>query len=397
VPRVRSMRKWWYPNPGPNGEPVAPPPVGSTRIETTQLPPGQTQVFFDDQSDDIPQPLNLRWYANTWSWFVLSLYPHPVMCGVKGPITVAPDHMHEGEVITPWDLNATLTFAGQNFVEYPADGQGRQWPPQIIAWGQVLAETNVSTEGAHVGDPTDIASPRSFGVVGAYDGQRVGIGRVVVDSTWHHFFDINLIGDPIAPAPKTMGFKASASGQAALAQIENYYRNIAFWIARPGALWRLFPAIAWAALKSQPLNMIVNSQHKYDYGDMLRIGALGRDNLCRFLPPCTIIIILWQYLVEGPVPIVPPDPWAGPPIDPGDPVFVDPVAMVEATLGASVIALEAERAAIEKMEPQKAAEAITRTVNKGVEHGLRELGRDMARYAEGLEKIARAWTSGARK
>jgi hypothetical protein len=397
VPRVRSMRKWWFPNPGPNGEPVAPPPLGSTRIETTQLPSGQTQVFFDDQSDDIPQPLNLRWYANSWSRFILSLYPHPVMCGVKGPITVAPDHMHEGEVITPWDLNATLTFAGQNFVEYPADGVGRKWPPQIIAWGQVLAETNVSTEGAHVGDPTDIANPRSFGVVGAYDGQRVGIGRVVVDSTWHHFFDINLIGDPIAPAPKTLGFKASASGQAVLAQIENYYRNIAFWIARPGALWRLFPAIAWAALKSQPLNMIVNSQHKYDYADMLRIGALGRDNLCRFLPPCTIVVILWQYLVEGPVPIVPPDPWAGPPINPGDPVFVDPVAMVEATLGASVIALEAERTAIEKMSPEKAAEAITRTVSKGVEHGLRELGRDMARYAEGLEKIARAWTSAERK
>jgi hypothetical protein len=36
-------------------------------------------------------------------------------------------------------------------------------------------------------------------------------------------------------------------------------------------------------------------------------------------------------------------------------------------------------------------------VSKGVEHGLRELGRDMARYAEGLEKIARAWTSAERK
>ena len=66
-------------------------------------------------------------------------------------------------------------------------------------------------------------------------------------------------------------------------------------------------------------------------------------------------------------------------------------------LSASVIALEAERAAIEKMPPEKAAEAITRTVSKGVEHGLRELGLDMARYAEGLEKIARAWTSGERK
>jgi len=47
LPRVRSMRKWWFPNPGPNGEPVAPPPLGSTRIETTQLPSGQTRCLRD--------------------------------------------------------------------------------------------------------------------------------------------------------------------------------------------------------------------------------------------------------------------------------------------------------------------------------------------------------------
>jgi hypothetical protein len=397
VPRVRSMRKWYFPGPGPLGEPGAPPPVGSARVETTQRGAGETFTHFDDQSDDIPQPLRLRWYVNSFSRFFLSAYPHPVMCGLKGPITVAPDHMHEGEVITPWDLTATLTFAGQNFVEYPKDGTGRQWPPEIIAWGQVLAETNISTEGAHVGDPTDVATPRTFGVVGAYDGQRVGIGRVVVDSTWHHFFDINLIGDPIAPYPKTLGFKASPSGQAVLSDIETYYRNIAYWIARPGSLWLLWPGLAWAAVKSQPLNMILNPRHEYNYADTLRIGALGLENLYRFLPPCFIFVILWKYLVEGPVRVVPPDPWAGPQPGPGDPVFVNPAAILEAALGGSVIAIETERAQIEKMAPEKAVEAIKSAVNRGVGRGLRELGTDMGRYAEGLEKIARGWTNPERK
>lgn len=397
VPRVRSMRKWYFPNPGPLGEPAAPPPIGTDRIETTQRGAGESFTHFDDQSDDIPQPLILRWYSLNSSRLFLRLYPHPVMCGVNGPIRVAPDHMHEGEVIVPWDLNATLTFAGQNFVEYPTNGSGQKWPPQIIAWGQVVAETNTSTENAHTGDPNDIATPRTFGVVGAYDGQRVGVGRVVVDSTWHHFFDINLIGDPVAPYPKTLGFKASAAGQAVLAEIENYYRNIAFWIARPGSIWRLFPAIAWAALKAQPLNMIVNSKHRYNYVDTLRIGALGLENLYRYLPPCTIVVILWQYLVEGPVRVVPPDPWAGNPPDPGDPLVVDPVVILEAALGGSVVALEAERAEIEKMAPEKAAEAIIHAVSRGVEHGLRGLGSDMARYAESIEKLARSWTSEARK
>jgi hypothetical protein len=50
--------------------------------------------------------------------------------------------------------------------------------------------------------------------------------RVVVDSTWHHFFDINLIGDPLALAPKNQGFKASGNGPVALDKIKRYYRNI---------------------------------------------------------------------------------------------------------------------------------------------------------------------------
>ena len=52
---------------------------------------------------------------------------------------------------------------------------------------------------------------------------------------------------------------------------------------------------------------------------------------------------------------------------------------INVLLGASVSALEAERTAIEKVPPEKAAEAITCTVSKGVEHGLPELGQDMAR------------------
>jgi hypothetical protein len=60
VPRVRAMRKWYYPYPGPNGEPVAPPSIGVDRVETTQPGHNESFVHFDDQSDDIPQPLTLR-------------------------------------------------------------------------------------------------------------------------------------------------------------------------------------------------------------------------------------------------------------------------------------------------------------------------------------------------
>lgn len=66
VPRVRSMRKWYWPSPGPNGEPVAPTAGGPDRFDTLSAgnDPG---VQFDDQSDDIPQRITPRLYSS-WPW-----------------------------------------------------------------------------------------------------------------------------------------------------------------------------------------------------------------------------------------------------------------------------------------------------------------------------------------
>ena len=35
-------------------------------------------------------------------------------------------------------------------------------------------------------------------MLGAYDGHKVRVGRVVTDSSFHHYLDLNLIGDPCA-------------------------------------------------------------------------------------------------------------------------------------------------------------------------------------------------------
>jgi hypothetical protein len=258
VLRVRSMRKWFFPTVGPDGEPIAPP--GGTasnaaqRMDTTQ--PGHRETrsspdfAFSDQSDDIPQPITPTPAG----------LAHPLLKLSDGRIlSVLPDHMHEGEVIDPSDpqfqFSATMTYnkgkAGeQTFVEYPRAHDGRQLSPQILATGTVLGgHTTRAFEQAHVGSPTPTQEPdRVFGVIGAYDGHQVGVGRVCVDSTWHHFFDINLIGDPVAKTAdpgtvppveedfiKNHGFKATADGRAHLADIEGYYRNIATWLARAGA------------------------------------------------------------------------------------------------------------------------------------------------------------------
>ena len=214
VPRVRSMRKWWYPSTGPHGEPVAPPALSTgldARIGTTQYgesgppaPIGTVGVWFDAQSDDIPvyispeQTTNLC-YAPSRYEFNPDLL-HPLLQGPNGPILGFADHMHEGEVVLPYEYDRVFTYNGTKFTEYPSGPSGVVHP-QIIAWGFTNGAINVvpaGETGAHVGDSRP-STYRSYGVIGAYDGRVAGVGRVVVDSTFHHFMDINLIGDPVAP------------------------------------------------------------------------------------------------------------------------------------------------------------------------------------------------------
>jgi hypothetical protein len=387
VPRVRSMRAWYFSSPGPHGEPMAPPAIGSDRIETTQ--PGHAESFlqFDDQSDDIPQPLELRWYTQQDWPFVRRTYPHPLLCGLRGPIEVMPDHMHEGQVIEPWDPGATLTYAGSGYVEYPTNGQGEQPLPEIVAWGHVLPEKNISTEpSAHIGDPSNVANPRRFGVVGAYDGHRAGVGRVAVDSTWHHFFDINLIGDPAAQYPKTEGFLATPDGVRALEDIQTYYRNLVTWLARPGAQFRVFVSAAWFALRTQPLAMIINEHRPYAHRDLMSIGALALRNIYGVAPPCSVLVSLLPYFVDGPGVVPPPDPWAGP--GPGDPPQIDPELVLQAALGGAIVALAAERANALELEPEEAANHISRVAVGGVTKGLNGLGVELGEFARNLTEFA---------
>jgi hypothetical protein len=388
VPRVRSMRKWFYTDPGPHGEPQAPPAIGTDRIETTQRPSGAGVTNFDDQSDDIPQPIQPKMYVWRAGFFSSQLYPHPLLCGPKGPIRVLPDHMHEGEVIVPWDPTASLTYDGHTFTEYPTDSGGHRELPEIVGWGKVVAETDVSTEYAHTGDPTNVAIARDFGVIGAYDGHRVGVGRVAVDSTWHHFFDINLIGDPIAPFPKTEGFNASTDGKAVLADIEAYYVNIGTWIARPGAHLGLFAGAAWRALLTQPLAMLVHPSRDYSTADLIGIGGLGLDGFIRVAPPCTLTYLTHRVLVEGPVRVWPSgDPWQPP--GNGDPgMVVDPILVEKLAFGSAIVNVARQRREIGRLQGREAAAALREAAVNGAHDGVRTLGRELGRYAERLEAFS---------
>ncbi len=248
IPRVRYMRKWYSPlDPGPGIPPLAAknwPGGGATRRDTLQKSPtdtgemnGAPEFFFDDQSDDIPQPLTV-------------LVPsHPAVQGASGVLTVYPDHMHEGEVIVPTGAmltqtsasDSTLSFAGPDFTEFPTVNSINEYQevPVILAQSTAGATPHVTIVGEgmacenhNFSSDTSTCDTATNAVLAAYDGHNVNVGRIVTDSSFHHFLDLNLLGDPCSDvAVKTKGFTGSTSGQAVLKELDAFYINVATWLA----------------------------------------------------------------------------------------------------------------------------------------------------------------------
>src|SRR5690606_15644447 len=79
LPRVRSMRRWASP----------PPPLGPTRVDTTR-PDHNNVVVFENQSDDIPQKMRLKFYEWRRGGYTRQVYPHPLLCSRWGPIDEFP-------------------------------------------------------------------------------------------------------------------------------------------------------------------------------------------------------------------------------------------------------------------------------------------------------------------
>jgi hypothetical protein len=233
LPRVRSMRAWFsdvdtdahIPMMAPRNWPG----TGSGRADTLQVA-ADGVWFFDNQSDDIPQVLS---FPNGTT--------HPVLQGANGNITRFPDHMHEGQVILPWTYGDPLV-PGDPRPEYPTVG-GHQEKPLILATGNTVPGHPSPTQGESgsssceqnnfYNELNNTQSPGfALNTLGAYDGHTVGVGRVVVDSSFHHYLDLNLVGDPCAaPGVKQQGF-TTAQGAPVLADLRAFYLNTVTWLAR---------------------------------------------------------------------------------------------------------------------------------------------------------------------
>lgn len=190
IPRVGSMRKW-------TNDDEVPPGTGNKRIDTNQPDPnnpgqvdGSVVIPNSAQRDEFPQKISVIPFTKIRLGHLREAhYPHEILCHpTHGAIDVMPDHPHEGECFRPRDieLDSKVRFATTvgDDDEYPEVGGARE-RPAIIATGKNSHQYFLSKGEV---------DPYTFNMISVYDGYKANVGRVVVDSTWHHWYGMNIDG-----------------------------------------------------------------------------------------------------------------------------------------------------------------------------------------------------------
>jgi hypothetical protein len=184
VPRAGQLRRW-------RGEPSNDP---SDSFNTQVGVPGIDIDLLKLQLDAVPQRLILRRF-NEGGQPARNGQPHPLFSYTSDTwIRVFPDHAHEGAIILPKEDAFTDTET------WPKVG-AVQPRPYIVAYG------------------IDERDCRLIPLIAVYDGDSADVGRVVGDSSFHHYLNINLRNFG-SPAP--VGSDADQIGQ--------YYANLAIWL-----------------------------------------------------------------------------------------------------------------------------------------------------------------------
>lgn len=383
VPRARNMRLWDNTSPLNDVNEVS--MSGARRNDTNRLgtSPGSQ---FEDQSDTTPQSIQPRLYTRELA-FIRFTFPHPLLCGKKGMIAVMPDHPHEGECIEPTDTDLELDFGGSLGPEYPdASGGGPKPVPEVISTNSVLTGTTSSGK-----NPTE---NHTFGGICAYDGHLAKVGRVVTDATWHHFVNVNLIGDVTLPAgdprsrnfPGGGGFLATAAGQAHLEVIRNYYRNLAVWLAPPDRISCMNTRIAWQLVWSHRVMEAVLATPELRVADVqvhtfYVIGKHARDVLGKFASQCQSVKFVLDLVLESALPDLIPDvdPWrADRPerVRTPDPVpWFDGTPLLDVALGAALVGLREafprpDEDTVAKLEGRKVVSVMAKAARVGVDQAL---------------------------
>ena len=278
IPRVKSMRKWQFRN-APTGM-KAPGRDDATRLDT--LREGFDSGFqMTDQSDSIPQEIRPKFFANLGG---IGSHPHPLLSDRDSAITVLPDHQHEGECVIPSDLTQSFKFdGGERFDEYPKLPRSKhRLAPDVVA-------ISTSAGGYLRGDlviHVPPVEPRSFNVIVSYDGhliervkgkEKMRIGRVVVDSTFHHFLDINLSGRGSLDPNKKGFYDANGKPTKDYEAFKRYYRNILTWLLPADGRFKYYLTLLVHLRYRGDLMEEFSDSPTFDTEEILYAGTVTRE------------------------------------------------------------------------------------------------------------------------
>lgn len=362
IKRVRGMRLW------DGGHDSTVSMSGPTRNDTNVVPEGG-QWAGHLQSDHIPQRIQPKLYS-----FGIGIrrrtFPHPLLCGPDGRITVMPDHPHEGECVLPGEEHAS-DFPG-------GSSSGGPWP-EIISHSTVV-------EGLG-GGLKALTEHQVFGGICAYDGHQAEVGRVVTDATWHHFVNMNLYG-----------FMGNEEGEAALEQIKHYFRNLAVWLA-PSNLIRCMnrrktllilirgQVVEAVSSRSHPRLQELSTSFIWDVGVHAR-DVLGREaspcqafewmlDLVRPTLPDLVMDLLYPWRpIPKPFPFPDPIPW----------VNLEPIA--EIAFGGALLAIHEQMEQIDIKSLEKDECQLDRIMERGVSEALRKATPSLGESMKTLTRMA---------
>ena len=371
IPRVRHMRRWT------NAQQV-PTIGGETRHDTMQIQdPSQDPEVTDPlepavipntaERDDIPQPVEWKRYPIQSPLIVRRRYrPHPVLCGGElGVINVFPDHPHEGWIFEDHevDLSASHTYLGAQQDDFLTVG-GVQPKPEVIAWANTLGDP------PHRFAKGDTPAKR-FGLIGVYDGDDIDVGRILVDSTWHHWMDLNL--DGLEAAADTTNFE----------KIARYFRNVAVWLSREGQRSQMLFYTTWWKVLSARLFEELNPSVS-----IFRLGEVGLDVIGREASDCFLDEWILIFLPRDIL-----DKFHEQKVDPDWPIWTRPTLEMakQAMFGGVLREMIGLRDEIIQLRDEKAIRklSVERQIKKGfatgAQKGLEEFDEALTRNAKAIE------------
>ncbi|MEL6559275.1 MAG: hypothetical protein AAFQ94_13885 [Bacteroidota bacterium] len=276
IPRVGTMREW-------TNEDGVPPQIGEHRLDTNQ-PANANQangteiILTTVERDEKPQ--HIDWVTNRSEriGFREFNYPHEILCHPDyGPINVMPDHPHEGRCVDNERIQerkeGKVRFGESGAFEYPKFGLIHPIP-RIIAYGNVVARSNHEPRKGRV-------NAARFPMISVYDPRKYtfsNMGRVVVDSTWHHWFNMNI--DGIEQRGATAHWE----------KIKRYFLNVATWII-PKTM-RCNYTFLQPFFESEGIREIRRDTNTLD------TGSIYRGGISQIIGPCATTSFVMEWLYE---------------------------------------------------------------------------------------------------